>query len=51
MSAAKQVTTIDQNEATQSEIAESALARAGIGSTRSEPVRPLRRRLPDERLG
>ena len=50
MSAAKQVTTIDQNEATRSEVAESAPAPAGIGSTRSEPVRPLRRRLPDERL-
>jgi hypothetical protein len=37
MSAAKQVTTIDQNEATRSEVAESAPALAGIGSTRSEP--------------
>src|SRR5215831_15300085 len=40
MSAAKQVTTIDQNKATPSEVAESAPAPAG----------PLRRRLPDERL-
>jgi ribonucleoside-diphosphate reductase alpha chain len=50
MSAVKQVTTIDENEATRSEVAEPAPAPAGIGSTRSEPVRPLRRRLPDERL-
>src|SRR5215469_8222737 len=50
MSAARQVTTIDQNEAARSEVGESAPAPAGIGSTRSEPVRPLRRRLSDERL-
>src|SRR5215469_9411955 len=39
-----------EKEATRSEVAESAPAPAGIGNTRSEPGRPLRRRLPDERL-
>ena len=38
------------SDATRAEVAESAPAPAEIGSTRSEPVRPLRRRLPDERL-
>ena len=51
MSAAKQVTTIDENEAMQPQpAAESVSVSARKGGTNSEPVRPSRRRLPDERL-
>jgi hypothetical protein len=50
MSAAKQVITTDENEATRAEDVESISAPAGTGGTSSEPVRPSRRRLPDERL-
>ena len=51
MSAGKQVTTIDENEATRPQaVAESVSATARTGGTNSEAVRPSRRRLPDERL-
>ncbi len=51
MSAVKQVIAINENEATRAEgtKAGSVPVPAGIGGTGSEFMRPLRRRLPDER--
>ena len=51
MSAAKQVSTIDENEATRPEaVAADPATRCGNRCTSSETARPSRRRLPDERL-
>jgi ribonucleoside-diphosphate reductase alpha chain len=52
MSEAKQVTTIDEKDASRLEGAAggSISAPDGTGGTNSEAVRPSRRRLPDERL-